>query len=333
MINVGVVGCGYWGPNLIRHFSAHPDCSLRWICDSDEAKAGTVHKHYTHSSPTRHFTDILQDPKTDAVIIATPLPSHFDIAKASLAAGKHVFVEKPFVQTSRQALELQRLSEKKKRVLMVGYTYIYSPAIVKIKEMIASKSIGKIAYIHSARVNFGIFRKHENVLWDLGVHDLSILAYWFREMPKTIICTGTDSLKRGQVDTAFAALTFKSGMISYILTSWLSPVKKRDMIIAGSKKMIFFNDELGTEKIKIYDQEASAKRIDAEGEYHPVYNRSSVFSPWLENVESLKMETDHFLQCIKKGKQPVTDGRMGYELIKILEAAERSLRYNKRITL
>lgn len=331
MINIGVIGLGYWGPNLMRNFAKSPDCHVRWLADINPAKLARQQKIYPEANLTTEFSDMLRDPKVDAVVIATPLHTHYDIAKKSLLAGKHVFVEKPFVEDSQKAKELVKIAEKKKLRLMVGYTYVYSSAIKKIKEKIRSGSLGSVYYINSVRVNFGIFRERESVIWDLAVHDFSVLYFWFGELPRSVMCTGTDSLNRGYVDTSFTVLNFKSGLMAYILVSWLSPIKMRNMIIAGSKKMIFFNDERGTEKIKIYNQNAQLKTLLFSGEYQPVYNRSSVFSPWLNTREALEIEVNHFIDCLKKGKRPVTDGICGVKVVETLEAADKSLKSNKKV--
>lgn len=333
MINLGVIGCGYWGPNLIRNFAKNDDCYIKWICDIDEAKLNKLQKNYAKINFTTDFADIIADKETDAVIIATPLDTHYEIVKNVLLAGKDVFIEKPFVENSRKSQDLIDIARKKKLILMVGYTYVYSPAVQKIKEKIQSGDLGSVYYINSVRVNFGIFRQKENVIWDLAVHDFSIISYWFNEMPLSVMCTGRDSLGRGQTDTAFLALNFKFGLMLYVLVSWLSPIKMRNMIIAGSKKMVFFNDERGLEKIKIYQQDTKLKNIKFSGEYQPTYNRSSIFSPWLDNRESLEIETSHFLKCIKSREKPNTDGVFGLKVVKILEAAGESLKTNKRIVI
>ncbi len=331
MINIGVIGCGYWGPNLIRNFAKNHDCHIKWLCDLNKSKLAALKKNYASSNLIAHSSSVINDPQTDAVIVATPLYTHYDIVKKSLLAGKHVFVEKPFVDSSKKARELTALAEKKKLVLMAGYTYVYSPAIQKIKQTIETGGLGSIYYINSVRVNFGIFRKKESVIWDLAVHDFSIISYWFNETPQSVMCAGRDSLKRGYVDTAAISVKFKSGLTVYILVSWLSPIKMRNMIITGSKKMMFFNDERGTEKIKIYNQFTKLKDVIFSGEYQPVYNRSSVFSPWLDATESIENEVNHFLNCIKNGQRPITDGAMGIKVVKLLEATEKSLKLNKQV--
>lgn len=331
MINIGVIGLGYWGPNIVRNFSKNNDCNIKWLCDINVHKIKHIEKLYPAVKLTTDYRDIFKDKDTDAIAIATPLPTHYKIAKDALRRGKHVLVEKPFVSSSQQAEDLLSIAKEKKLILMVGYTYVYSPAIRKIKSIIDSGSLGSSYYINSIRVNFGIFRKEENVIWDLAVHDFSVISFWFSDIPHTIMCTGRDSLGRGYADTAFVALNFKSNPTVYILVSWLSPIKMRNMIIAGSKKMIFFNDERGTEKIKIYNQDSSLKTIDFHAEYQARYNKSSVFSPWLECVESLEIEVNHFLECIKKSQRPITDGECGLRVLKILEAADRSLKNNKAV--
>lgn len=333
MINVGIIGCGYWGPNLIRNFAKQPNCRIKWLCDINPNKLNKLKNNYTGSSLTMAYADLIKDPKTDAVIIATPLHTHYDIARKALLAGKHVFVEKPFVDSSEKAEELARIAQKNKKILIVGFTYVYSPAIQRLKQMIQTGALGSIYYVNSVRVNFGIFRKKESVIWDLAVHDFSIIYNWFKESPKAILCTGRDSLKRGNADTVFISVEFKSGLMVYILASWLSPIKMRNIILAGSKKMVFFNDERGTEKIKIYNQHTKLKTLNFCGEYQPIYNRSSVFSPWLDCVETVELEVSHFLDSINKRKDPITNGVAGIEVVKSLEAAEKSLKLGKKVYL
>ncbi len=331
MINIGIIGLGYWGPNIVRNFSKNYNCNIKWLCDINAHKLKHMEKLYPVAKLTTDFRDIFKDKDINAVVIATPFLTHYKIAKDALQAGKHVLIEKPFVSNSRQAEDLLDIARKKKIILMVGYTYVYSPAVCQIKSIINSGSLGSTYYINSVRVNFGIFRKEENVIWDLAVHDFSIIFFWFNVLPQTVMCTGKDSLSRGYADTAFIALNFKSGPTVYILASWLSPIKMRNMIIAGSKKMIFFNDERGTEKIKIYSQDSNLKTMDFHAEYQARYNKSAVLSPWLESKESLEVEVDHFLECIKKSQRPITDGEYGLKVLKILEAADKSLKNSKTV--
>jgi len=331
MVNIGIVGCGYWGPNLIRNFAKDPNCHVKWLCDINENRFRLLQKIYLRSNFTIRYREIIKDPQIDAIVVATPLETHYDIAKRALLAGKHVFIEKPFVDTSKKAQELVEIAQNNKLVLMAGYTYVFSPAVQKIKKMIESGSLGSVYYANSVRVNFGIFRKKESVIWDLAVHDFSIISYWFNEAPVSVIATGRDSLGRGYVDTSFISVNFKSGLIVYILVSWLSPIKMRNMILTGSKRMIFFNDERGTEKVKIYNQNAKLRTINFSAEYQPTYNRSSVFSPWLEFRETLEIEASHFIECIRKRKNPITDGTAGLKVVKILEAVDKSLKYHKKI--
>ncbi len=333
MINVGVIGCGYWGPNLIRNFVKNHNCHLRWICDINSDKLKKFGKSYVGSYLTQHFNDVLKDGATDAVAIATPLATHYEIAKRALSAGKHVFIEKPFVDSAKKAQELTDLAKRKKLTLMIGYTFVYHPAVQKIHEIIRSGEIGSVYYIHSTRVNFGIFRHNESVIWDLASHDSSIMFYWFKQAPQSILCSGKDCLKRGYTDTATLTVNFKHGPVVYVLVSWLSPIKMRNMILVGSKKMLFFNDERNAEKIKLYDKGADIK-LNSFDEPHFTYKMGSVFSPSLDNSETLEIEISHFLECIAKNKAPVTDGAMGVKIVKAIEAAEKSMRQkNKIITL
>ncbi len=331
MINVAVVGCGYWGPNLIRKFASQDQVNIRWICDLKEERLKPLRKHYAASRITRNVSDILQDPATEAVVIATPLATHYDLTRASLLAGKHVFVEKPFVPSSQQARTLTEIAEKKKKTLMIGFTYVYNNAIQMIKQLINAGKLGDIYYMNSVRVNLGIFRDRESVIWDLAAHDFSIMSYLFDDDIHSIVCTGRDSFKRGTADTVMITAVLKSGLTAYIMASWHSPIKMRNLIITGSKKMVFFNDEQCAEKIKIYNQKRQFSPGQRTGEYQPVANCNSVYSPWVGTADGLSTEAGHFLDCIRRGKRPITDGRMGIQVVRAMEAAERSLKLNRRV--
>jgi predicted dehydrogenase len=304
--------------------------SVRWICDIREDKFNSLHKQYSTARLTRQAADVFRDTKTDAVVIATPLAAHYELARQALLAGKHVFVEKPFVPASREARLLADLAEKKKKVLMVGFTYVYNPAVRKIKALIDSGKLGQVYYLNSTRVNLGIFRDRESVIWDLASHDFSIMNYWFKGPVRSIVCTGQDSFRRGRADTAMISVEFVKGIMAYLLVSWHSPIKMRNMILAGSRKMLFFNDERCAEKIKIFDRDkSSSKNVSAE--YQPVANCNSVFSPWVGGEDALNAEVDHFFRCVKTGKRPETDGEMGVKVVRSLEAAERSLRLGRKV--
>lgn len=333
MINLAVIGCGYWGPNLIRNFSNNKNFCLRWCCDLKWSRLEALRNRCPKLKLTTDYMDIVRDKKVDAVAIATPLVSHFEIAKRFISSGKHVFVEKPFTHSVKSAQELIKISEKEKKVLMVGYTYLYDPAIIKIKNILSKDGVGKVHYVHSARVHFGHLRPEEGVIWDLAVHDLSIIIYWFGLNVYNVSCVGKDCLKRGYFDTAYLNVNLKNGPAVYIFTSLLAPIKMRNMIITGSKKMIFYNDMRNSEKIKIYDQCAIVNQKNNLITQNVSYRNGDIFSPNIDIAEPLLFEVEDFARCIKYDKLPKSSGSFGLEILKIIEAANKSVGHNKVIMM
>ena len=326
-IAVAVVGCGYWGPNLIRNFNALPECKVRYVCDKDEKRLAHMKQLYPSVEPTEDFGKIVGDKEVDAVVVATPVHLHYELSKMALQAGKHTFVEKPMTQTSAQANELVQIAAKKELTLMVGHTFIYSAPVRRIKEIVKSGDIGEIQYISSRRLNLGLFQKDINVAWDLAPHDISIILYLLGKPPISVNCQGKAHINKDIEDVTNMSLDFENGGFATIHSSWLDPNKIREMIIVGSKRMIVYDDNEPLEKIKIYDKRVEAPpHYDTFAEFQYSYHYGDMIAPYIKQTEPLKVETQHFLDCIKTGKKPESNGLEGLRVIQILEASSRSLK-------
>ena len=325
MIKIGLVGAGYWGNNLIRNFMDSKKCSLDVICDIDKVKLLQVKKKYPRLRTTTKCPDLIEDKDIDAIVIATNVSSHHYLAKRALVNMKHVFVEKPMTDSVKGAEELVEIAEKNKLTLMVGHTFLYSPPVVKIKSILNNDDVGNIYYISSSRVNLGIHQKDVSVIFDLAPHDFSILLYWLDEIPVKVSCVGYDYIQKGIPDVAFINLKFASGIIAHVEVSWLAPSKLRRTTIVGKKKMILYDDTESIEKVKIYDEGVDVLNPESFGEFQLSYRVGDVVSPRLNHTEPLAEEVDHFCNCIKTGEKPRSDGINGLEVVKLLEAAERSL--------
>lgn len=326
-LNIAVVGCGYWGPNLIRNFSQIPDCNMKVCCDLDEHKLQRMRNLYPQIKAVTAFGHILEDPAIDGVAIATPVRTHAEMAKRCLEHDKHVMVEKPLASSSGDCLALIRLAEKHKKVLMVGHTFEYAAAVNKAKEIIASGELGEIYYISCTRVNLGLFQPDINVVWDLAPHDLSIILYWLQEVPVSVSSQGKAHFKKNIEDVATLTLNFPNGTIAFIHNSWLDPDKIRKITIVGSKKMLVYDDVSPNEKIKIYDKGVEVPPYYSTfAEFHFSYRYGDIYSPRLTEHEPLRFECEHFLQCIRQRQSPRSDGYSGLRVVAILEAATKSLR-------
>ncbi len=327
ILNIAVAGCGYWGPNLIRNFFAQPGCRVKQVCDTDESRLVHMKKLYPSVVTTKEFEDLVNDKELDAVVVATPVRLHYEFAKKGLLAGKHAFIEKPMGTSSAECSELVALASKKNLTLMVGHTFIYSTPVRRIKEIIDSGEIGEVQYISSRRLNLGLFQKDINVTWDLAPHDISIILYLIGRQPVSVNCQGKAHVNMCIEDVTNMSLNFDNGGFAIIHSSWLDPNKVREMIIVGSKKMIVYNDNEPLEKIKIYDKRVEAPpHYDTYAEFHYSYHYGDAYIPHLKQVEPLKVETQHFLDCIRKGETPETSGLDGLRVVQILEAASRSLK-------
>ena len=326
-LSVGVVGCGYWGPNLIRNFRSLQDCRLKSICDVSEDRLRHLRSLYPEVEAETKFDTLLGDASLDAIVIATSVKHHFPMAKASLLAGKHTFIEKPLASSVAQCEELVELAQKQGLILMVGHTFLYSPAVRKIKEIVDHGDIGDIRYISARRLNLGLFQKDINVAWDLAPHDISIILYIMEENPSSINCRGTAHITPGVEDVTSMNLHFSKEKSAMIQSSWLDPKKIREMTIVGSERMIVYDDLAPQEKIKIFDVRVERPpHYDTFAEFHYAYHYGDMYSPYIKQDEPLKTECQHFLDCINNGKKPITDGSRGLEVVRILEASTASLK-------
>ena len=325
--NIGVVGCGYWGPNLIRNFRALQDCRMRVICDQDINRLSQLKTLYPEVQIETNFQKVVADKHLDAIVIATPVRFHYKMAKAALEAGKHTFIEKPMASTSAECDELNALAAKNGLTLMIGHTFLYSAPVRKIKDIVKSGDIGQIQYISSRRLNLGLYQKDINVAWDLAPHDISIILYIMEQAPQAVNCRGNCHVTPGIEDVTNMALTFPNNQLATIHNSWLDPRKVREMTIVGTRRMIVYDDVEPLEKIKIYDA-----RVDRPPHYNTFaeftysYHYGDIYVPYVKQEEPLKVECQHFLDCIKTGATPISNGQSGMELVRILEASSESLR-------
>lgn len=326
-IKVGVVGCGYWGPNLIRNFRSLPECSLEMMCDISEARLKHLRTLYPEVEGVTDFEHVLNGAGLDAVVIATAVGFHYPMAKASLLAGKHTFIEKPMATSTRECEELIHLARKKGLVLMIGHTFLYSPAVRKIKEIVDKGDIGEIRYICARRLNLGLFQKDINVAWDLAPHDISIIQHIMEEQPIAVNCQGSAHITPGIEDVTTMWLSFMKKRTAIIHSSWLDPRKVREMTIVGSKRMIVYDDVAQQEKIRIFDARVERPpHYDTFAEFHYAYHYGDMYAPYLKQEEPLKTECQHFLDCINHSLTPLTSGERGLELVRVLEASSQSLK-------
>ncbi len=321
--NVGVVGCGYWGPNLIRNFNALSECNLIAVCDSDQRKLSTIEASYPGIETHTSLDIFLNIEKLDAVVIAVPVRFHFEMAMKSLQAGKHTFIEKPMATTVDECRKLIETADSKGLKLMVGHTFLYSPVVRKIKEIIDSGELGTIHYISARRLNLGLYQSDINVVWDLAPHDLSIILYLMNSTPTELNCQGKTTCNANIPDVSNMTLLFADHGFATIHNSWLDPRKVRDMTIVGDSKMIVYDELEQSEKIRIYDM-----RVEPQVEPHESrvsYHYGDIWSPYISPQEPLRTECAHFIDCIVTGKTPLTDGNSGLEIVKILELASTSM--------
>lgn len=327
MLNVGVVGCGYWGPNLIRNFSALSECNVKILCDADTERLQKMASLYPHVARTTNYIELIEDQTIDAIVIATPVRFHFEMAMQSLLADKHTFVEKPMVKNLREGKLLVQTAQNRGLTLMVGHTFIYSPAVRKIKEIINSEELGDIQYIAARRLNLGLFQKDINVAWDLTPHDISIINYVLEESPVSINCQGKAHINPDIEDITNMVLNYSNGRIATVQSSWLDPNKVRDMTFVGSKKMLVYDDIEPIEKIKIYDKRVEIPpHYDTFAEFHYAYHYGDMYAPYIKQYEPLKRECQHFLDCIKNREESESSGFEALKVVQILQAANESLK-------
>ena len=325
-LKIAVIGYGYWGPNLVRNFTNLENSTVSHVVDESPDRLEKVKKLYPSINATSSLTEILENPEIDCIIIATPISTHYDIAKKALEHNKHVLVEKPMTNSVKHAKELIELSKKKKKVLMVDHTYLYTGAIQKIKKIIDKNMIGEIQYIDSTRINLGLFQSDVNVLWDLAAHDISICSYLMNENPISVQAMGKSHTDSDFEDIAYLTLHFKSNKIIHFNCSWISPVKIRYMLIGGNKKMIIFNDLETTEKVKIYDTKYKTKTNPKnDRQILADYRVGDIFIPKLTTREGLSSMVEDFVSAIIDKTKPISNYDIGLQVVKILEAAQRSI--------
>jgi predicted dehydrogenase len=325
MINIAVVGAGAWGKNHIRVFSEIPNVRLKYICDHDPSKLSPLKKTYPQSKTVEDLNPVLLDPEVRGVVVASSALSHSSLSKRILLADKDVLVEKPMALTLKDAEEMLEIAEKRGRILMVGHLLIYHPVVDRLKEMVASGELGKIYYIYTQRVNLGVIRQDENALLSFAPHDLSVILHLLQEQPVVVSAHGESYIQNGIEDVVFLSLRFSDGKMANIQLSWLDPHKLRKITIVGSKKMVVFDDMEASEKLKIYDRGVESPSYDTYGEYLSL-RFGDITIPSIKMVEPLRAEAEHFIQCIELKKEPKTGGQDGLKVVKLLIAAQQSLK-------
>ena len=324
MIRVGVIGYGYWGPNVVRNLHGLDDASVELVCDKSAAALDRVRKTYRGTPTTSDPCEVLRSPRIDAIAVITPVWTHYELAKAALENGKHVFVEKPFTSNSAQADELIELAARKNLTIMVDHTFLFTGAVRKIRELTEGGVLGDLYYYDSLRVNLGLFQHDVSVIWDLAPHDLSIMNHLIKKEPEAIVTTGEKHLN-GVEDVAFMTIYFPQNVIAHINVNWLSPVKIRTTLIGGQKKMLVWNDLVADEKIRVYDK--GVQISGGQGIHNALvsYRTGDMWAPQIEQVEALRDELAYFADCIMNNKRPHNDGHAGLRVVRMLEAADCSI--------
>jgi predicted dehydrogenase len=328
---VGVIGCGYWGPNLLRNFAENETAELSWICDLDPSRLEVMSRRYPAARTTTDYQTILADREVDAVAIATPVGTHFNFAREAIDAGKHVLVEKPLTASVAEAEQLIELAERNKLILMVDHTFVYTGAVRKIKEIVQSGELGDLLYFDATRINLGLFQDDINVVWDLAPHDFSIMDFVIERQPQVLSAIGSCHIKQGIENIAYVLLRFPNELIAHFHFNWLSPVKIRHTLIAGSRKMVVYDDIEPTEKVRVYDRGVTTTRsenhFDKEAAYRTLvsYRTGDVWVPKVDSTEALHYVCKEFLSAIKEERPPLTDGHAGLRVVRLLEAAQRSI--------
>jgi predicted dehydrogenase len=327
MIRIGLIGFGYWGPNLARNFNLNPDLELAAICDFSSERLARARRLYPSAHMCSQLDDFFQD-ELDSVAIATPVTNHYELARRALDTGRHVWLEKPMTEAVAQGEELIELAQKKQRVLLVDHTFVYTGAVRKIKELVDRQQLGDLIYYDSTRVNLGLFQQDVNVIWDLAPHDISIMDFLMPSKKLAISATGSHYYGNGIVPKSLLTIYMENNMIGHINVSWVSPVKIRQTLIGGTARMVLYDDTQPSEKVKVYDKGVKLDVADKEEIYHlkVQYRVGDMYAPKLEDHEALEMATRHFVDCIQHGKEPLTGGHAGLEVVKVLVASEESLK-------
>lgn len=328
MIDIGLIGFGYWGPNLARNLNVNPEFNLTAICDFSADRLETAGRFYPQAALFSNAEEFFKRAKADAVAIATPVGHHYDLAKKAMEDGRHVWIEKPMTETVRQARALIELAERKQKVLLVDHTFVYTGAVRKIKELIVKGELGDLIYYDSTRVNLGLFQQDVNVIWDLAPHDISIMDFLMPFQKQAVSVTGSHYYGNGLVPKSILAIYMTDGVVAHINVSWVSPVKIRQTMIGGTAKMILYDDNHPSEKVKVYDKGVELNFTKEELYRLKVqYRVGDMYAPRLESHEALALETQHFADCLIRGKMPLTGGKEGLEVVKVLVAADESLKH------
>lgn len=327
MIRIGIIGYGYWGPNLVRNFVDSPDSQVAMVSDLNPARLAEAKRRYPGIAVTGNFRDMIKDAAIDAIVVATPLNTHFELAMESLEAGKHVLVEKPMTATSEQAKKLIEKASKRRLTLMVDHTFVYEPAVQFVKQAIEKNRLGKLYYYDSVRVNLGIFQHDTNVLWDLACHDLSIMDYVLDIKPRAVSAVGSAHIPNQPENIAYVTCFFDGNFLAHFHVNWLAPAKVRYTLIGGERRMLVYNDLKAGEKIRVFDRGVNVSE-KAEGLYEKLvsYRIGNMWAPKIDQTEALRTETQHFIKCIQNQERPITDAEAGLRVVQLLEAADRSLR-------
>jgi predicted dehydrogenase len=328
MIRIGVIGYGYWGPNIVRNFTAHHELTVTHICDTSPDRLKAAKESYPGIKVTSDPSEILNDPSIDAIANITPVYSHYEIAKQALLNGKHVFIEKPFTSNLKQASELVELAEKKRLLIMVDHTFLFTGSVMKMKELVKEGTLGNLYYYDSVRVNLGLFQHDINVIWDLAPHDLSIMNYIVPNLrPISVNANGAGHIGSQLEDVAYLFVKYENNFIAHFHSNWLSPVKIRRTLVAGDKKMLVWDDLEQDNKLKVFDKGVEVREKEDIYKLLVQYRSGEMYTPRVENTEALKIETEYFVDCIKSGNlHPINDGIAGMEVVKILEASDRSIK-------
>lgn len=333
MLNVGVIGIGYWGPNIVRNFAANKRTNVVSCSDLKQDRLDYIASIYPTIKTTTDYRELINNPQIDAVAICTPVFTHYEIAKKALEAGKHVMIEKPMTSTSAQAEELINLAEQKKLTILVDHTFLFTGAVRKIKQLVEGGDIGDLYYFDSVRVNLGLFQHDINVIWDLAPHDISIMDFVINQPAQAVTANGSDHVGNGLEDVAYLTVYYPDNIIAHIHVNWLSPVKIRQTLIGGSRQMIVWDDNSPSEKIKIYDK--GIEVIQTQDQIYNTliqYRTGDMTCPKIEPIEALALEVNHFTDCIEQRQRPISDGYLGHRVVQILEASEKSIK-NKEKTV
>ena len=330
MIRLGVIGFGYWGPNIVRNFRGLPECRVVAVCDLDPSALQRAQHAYPGLKHTNDPSELLESTEVDAIAVITPVWTHFELAKKALANGKHIFIEKPFTSTSAQAEELIELAEKKHLKIMVDHTFLFTGAVKKIRQLVDEDVLGRLYYYDSTRVNLGLFQHDINVIWDLAPHDLSIMDFLIKARPQAISATGATHLNSHE-DMAYITVYFPDNVIAHINVNWLSPVKIRTTLLGGEKKMLVWNDLEADEKLKVYDRGVQVTSGSGLYELLVSYRSGDMWAPKIEPSEALHLESTHFVDCILNDKTPISDGAAGLRVVRMLEATDQSVRHRGKL--